>query len=46
MAEESCRNRGYEAHAISSEVAPAGQRGKYVVLNHVGFVAGLAAGFW
>ncbi|KAI2465820.1 general substrate transporter [Annulohypoxylon bovei var. microspora] len=29
-----------------SEVAPAGKRGKYVVLNHVGFVAGLAAGFW
>lgn len=31
---------------FSSEVAPAGERGKYVVLNHVGFVAGLAAGFW
>ncbi|KAK6206606.1 hypothetical protein LQW54_007558 [Pestalotiopsis sp. IQ-011] len=29
-----------------SEVAPAAQRGRYVVLNHVGFVAGLAAGFW
>ncbi|KAK8116779.1 uncharacterized protein PG998_005060 [Apiospora kogelbergensis] len=29
-----------------AEVAPAGQRGKYVVLNHVGFVAGLASGFW
>ncbi|RYP01744.1 hypothetical protein DL765_010835 [Monosporascus sp. GIB2] len=29
-----------------SEVAPAGERGKYVVLNHVGFVAGLASGFW
>jgi hypothetical protein len=29
-----------------SEVAPAGKRGKYVVLNHVGFVGGLAAGFW
>ncbi|KAI0853641.1 general substrate transporter [Daldinia vernicosa] len=29
-----------------SEVAPAGKRGKYVVLNHVGFVAGLASGFW
>ncbi|KAI0450814.1 general substrate transporter [Xylaria acuta] len=29
-----------------SEVAPAGKRGKYVVLNHVGFVAGLATGFW
>ncbi|KAI0483777.1 general substrate transporter [Xylaria cf. heliscus] len=29
-----------------SEVAPAGKRGKYVVLNHVGFVVGLATGFW
>ncbi|KAI0912638.1 general substrate transporter [Ustulina deusta] len=29
-----------------SEVAPAGKRGQYVVLNHVGFVVGLAAGFW
>ncbi|KAJ2970289.1 hypothetical protein NUW58_g9741 [Xylaria curta] len=29
-----------------SEVAPAGKRGKYVVLNHVGFVIGLATGFW
>ncbi|KAL2265947.1 hypothetical protein VTJ83DRAFT_5299 [Remersonia thermophila] len=29
-----------------SEVAPARQRGRYVVLNHVGFVAGLASGFW
>ncbi|KAI5919553.1 general substrate transporter [Camillea tinctor] len=29
-----------------SEVAPARKRGKYVVLNHVGFVAGLASGFW
>ncbi|KAI0878611.1 general substrate transporter [Hypoxylon argillaceum] len=29
-----------------SEVAPAGKRGKYVVLNHVGFVVGLAVGFW
>ncbi|KAK6858280.1 general substrate transporter [Apiospora arundinis] len=29
-----------------AEIAPAGQRGKYVVLNHVGFVAGLASGFW
>ncbi|KAI1076866.1 general substrate transporter [Whalleya microplaca] len=29
-----------------SEVAPADKRGKYVVLNHVGFVAGLASGFW
>ncbi|KAI5860907.1 general substrate transporter [Durotheca rogersii] len=29
-----------------SEVAPAGKRGRYVVLNHVGFVAGLACGFW
>ncbi|OIW24738.1 general substrate transporter [Coniochaeta ligniaria NRRL 30616] len=29
-----------------SEIAPAKQRGRFVVLNHVGFVAGLAAGFW
>lgn len=29
-----------------SEIAPAKQRGKLVVLNHVGFVAGLASGFW
>ncbi|KAI0395545.1 general substrate transporter [Xylariaceae sp. FL0594] len=29
-----------------SEVSPAGKRGKYVVLNHVGFVGGLAVGFW
>ncbi|KAI1757969.1 general substrate transporter [Xylaria castorea] len=29
-----------------SEVSPAGERGKYVVLNHVGFVVGLATGFW
>ncbi|GAP93301.2 putative general substrate transporter [Rosellinia necatrix] len=29
-----------------SEVAPAGKRGQYVVLNHVGFVVGLATGFW
>lgn len=29
-----------------SEVAPAKQRGRFVVMNHVGFVAGLATGFW
>ncbi|KAG5917277.1 hypothetical protein E4U42_007311 [Claviceps africana] len=29
-----------------SEVSPAHQRGKFVTLNHVGFVAGLAAGLW
>jgi hypothetical protein len=29
-----------------SEVAPPRQRGRYVVMNHVGFVAGLASGFW
>ncbi|KAI0864109.1 general substrate transporter [Xylaria cubensis] len=29
-----------------SEVSPASERGKYVVLNHVGFVVGLATGFW
>ncbi|KAI2636828.1 general substrate transporter [Xylaria nigripes] len=29
-----------------SEIAPAEKRGKYVVLNHVGFVVGLATGLW
>ncbi|KAF2431333.1 general substrate transporter [Tothia fuscella] len=29
-----------------SEVAPAKQRGKYVVMNHIGLVAGLASAFW
>ncbi|KAL2198147.1 general substrate transporter [Corynascus similis CBS 632.67] len=29
-----------------SEISPPKQRGRYVVMNHVGFVAGLAAGFW
>lgn len=29
-----------------SEVAPAKHRGRYVVINHVGLVAGLAAAFW
>ncbi|KAG5986085.1 hypothetical protein E4U43_005671 [Claviceps pusilla] len=29
-----------------SEVSPAKQRGKFVTLNHVGFIAGLAAGLW
>lgn len=29
-----------------SEISPARERGKYVVLNHIGFVAGLASGFW
>ncbi|CAK7565225.1 MAG: hypothetical protein SEPTF4163_003137 [Sporothrix epigloea] len=29
-----------------SEVSPARQRGRYVVMNHVGMVAGLALGFW
>ncbi|KAH6617673.1 general substrate transporter [Chaetomium sp. MPI-SDFR-AT-0129] len=29
-----------------SEIAPPKQRGRYVVMNHVGFVAGLASGFW
>ncbi|KAG6096531.1 hypothetical protein E4U30_001446 [Claviceps sp. LM220 group G6] len=30
----------------SSEVSPARERGKFVTLNHVGFVAGMAAGLW
>ncbi|KAK0615743.1 general substrate transporter [Bombardia bombarda] len=29
-----------------SEIAPAKQRGRFVVMNHIGFVAGLATGFW
>ncbi|OAA40924.1 ascus development protein [Metarhizium rileyi] len=29
-----------------SEVSPAGERGKFVTMNHVGFIAGLAAGLW
>ncbi|RKU41825.1 hypothetical protein DL546_004274 [Coniochaeta pulveracea] len=29
-----------------SEISPAKQRGRFVVMNHIGFVAGLAAGFW
>lgn len=30
----------------SSEVSPARERGKFVTLNHVGFIAGMAAGLW
>jgi sugar porter (SP) family MFS transporter len=29
-----------------SEVAPAKHRGRYVVINHIGLVAGLATAFW
>ncbi|CAG8979739.1 hypothetical protein HYALB_00011466 [Hymenoscyphus albidus] len=29
-----------------SEIAPARQRGRYVVMNHIGLVAGLAFAFW
>jgi MFS family permease len=29
-----------------SEIAPAKHRGRYVVINHVGLVAGLAVAFW
>ncbi|OAA56554.1 General substrate transporter [Niveomyces insectorum RCEF 264] len=29
-----------------SEISPAKQRGKFVVMNHIGFVTGLAVGFW
>ncbi|KAK1827312.1 putative quinate permease [Podospora conica] len=29
-----------------SEIAPPKHRGRFVVMNHVGFVAGLASGFW
>lgn len=30
----------------SSEISPAKHRGRYVVVNHVGLVAGLANAFW
>jgi hypothetical protein len=29
-----------------SECAPAKERGRYVVMNHIGLVAGLAVAFW
>ncbi|KAL8408184.1 hypothetical protein RB594_006832 [Gaeumannomyces avenae] len=29
-----------------SEISPAKERGRFVVMNHVGFVVGLASGFW
>ncbi|KAF3916426.1 hypothetical protein ABW21_db0208085 [Orbilia brochopaga] len=29
-----------------SEITPASQRGKFVIMNHVGFVVGLAVAFW
>jgi MFS family permease len=29
-----------------SEISPAEERGKFVTMNHVGFIAGLAAGLW
>ncbi|CAK7206179.1 hypothetical protein SEUCBS139899_008964 [Sporothrix eucalyptigena] len=29
-----------------SEISPAKQRGRFVVMNHIGMVAGLAMGFW
>ena len=29
-----------------SEIAPARQRGRFVVMNHIGMVGGLAVGFW
>jgi hypothetical protein len=31
---------------LCSEVAPARKRGRYVVMNHIGLVAGLAVAFW
>ena len=30
----------------NSEISPAKERGKYVVMNHIGLVAGLAVAFW
>jgi MFS family permease len=38
--------RSLHADFENSEVAPARQRGKYVVMNHIGLVTGLAAAFW
>ncbi|CAH0056102.1 unnamed protein product [Clonostachys solani] len=29
-----------------SEISPAQERGKFVTINHVGFIAGLASGLW
>ncbi|OLN94101.1 Sugar transporter STL1-like protein 8 [Colletotrichum chlorophyti] len=29
-----------------AEISPAKQRGYFVTMNHVGFIAGIAAGFW
>ena len=29
-----------------SEIAPAKERGKFVTMNHVGFIAGMAVGLW
>lgn len=29
-----------------SEVSPAKERGKFVAMNHIGFVVGLAVGLW
>ena len=37
---------GLLTHLSYSEVSPAHQRGRFVVMNHIGFVAGLASGFW
>lgn len=29
-----------------SEISPAKERGKFVAMNHIGFVVGLAVGLW
>ena len=34
------------ANQVHSEISPAKHRGRYVVINHVGLVAGLAIAFW
>jgi len=31
---------------IHSETAPSKRRGRFVVMNHIGFVTGLAVAFW
>lgn len=41
------QNPGDGAYADGySEISPAKERGRFVTMNHIGFVAGLAAGLW
>ncbi|VBB79718.1 Putative transporter [Podospora comata] len=34
----------YQRYVV--EIAPSKHRGRFVVMNHIGFIAGLASGFW